>query len=89
VIESVVSALPRQPCEPDLLEEVIDPLYALSGDTGFVSGGELVPLHVGFSDSGPLPLVQIRPLSVRYLSLHRFVDRVQNVAERDGGQRRG
>ena len=47
---------------------------------------EFVPPHVRPRDHGLVPVVQLRPLPVRDLGLHRLVDRVQDVAQRDGGQ---
>lgn len=84
VLVSLVAVLPGQPSEHDLLEKIIDPLHALSGDAWLVSGDEFVPPHIRLANRELLPSVQLRPLFVCNLGLHRLVDRMQDVTQRDG-----
>jgi len=45
---------------------------------------EFVPPHVRPRDHGFVLVVQLRPLAMRDLGLHRLVDRKQDVAQSDG-----
>jgi len=50
--------------------------------------GKFVPLRVRLPDRDFFLIVQLRPLFMRDLGLQRLVDRIQDVTQRDGRQRR-
>lgn len=83
VLVSLVSILPGQSSEHDLLEKVIDPLHSFCREARLMPMGVFVSPHVRLSHFYLFPFVQRRPLFVRYLRLHRLVDRIQHVTQRD------